>query len=91
MFNNQKIYDEAMITELMDRLSRIINEKLEQLQQTESSPYINGIDGLAKYLGVGLTLAQELKNRKEIAYSQRGRQVWFKKSDVDKFMQRNRA
>lgn len=80
-----------MITELTDRLSRIMNEKLEQLLQAESSPYINGIDGLAKYLGIGSTLAQELKNRKEIVCSQRGRQVWFKKSDVDKFMQRNRA
>ncbi len=91
MFNNQKIYDEAMITELTDKLSRIINERMEQLQQAESSPYINGIDGLAEYLGVGLSLAQELKNKKEIAYSQRGRQIWFKKSDIEKFMQRNRA
>ncbi len=80
-----------MITELTDRLSRIMDEKLEQLRQAELSPYINGIDGLAKYLGIGPTLAQKLKSRKEIAYSQRGRQVWFKKSDVDKFMERNRA
>ncbi len=91
MFDNQKIYDEAIITELTDKLSRIINERMEQLQQAESSPYINGIDGLAEYLGIGLTLAQELKNKKEIAYSQRGRQIWFKKSDIEKFMQRNRA
>lgn len=91
MIENQKIYDEVIITELTNRLSRIISEKMEQMQQAESSPYINGIDGLAEYLGVGLTLAQELKNKKEIAYSQRGRQIWFKKSDIEKFMQRNRA
>ena len=89
--NQNLIYDEVIITELTNRLSKIINEKLEQMQQAESSPYINGIDGLAEYLGVGLTLAQELKNKKEIAYSQRGRQIWFKKSDIEKFMQRNRA
>ena len=89
--NQNLIYDEVIITELTNRLSKIINEKLEQMQQAESSPYINGIDGLAENLGVGLTLAQELKNKKEIAYSQRGRQIWFKKSDIEKFMQRNRA
>ncbi len=91
MIENQKINNEVIITELTSRLSKIINEKLEQMQRAESSPYINGIDGLAEYLGVGLTLAQELKNKKEIAYSQRGRQIWFKKNDIEKFMQRNRA
>ena len=89
--NENQIYDELIITELTNRLSQIITEKLVQMQQAESTPYVNGIDGLAEYLGVGLTLAQELKNKKEIAYSQRGRQVWFKKSDIEKFMQRNRA
>ena len=89
--NENQIHDELIITELTNRLSQIITEKLVQMQQTESTPYVNGIDGLAGYLGVGLTLAQELKNKKEIAYSQRGRQIWFKKSDIEKFMQRNRA
>ncbi len=59
MIENQKIYDEVIITELTNRLWKRINEKLEQMQQAESSPYINGIDGLAEYLGVGLTLAQD--------------------------------
>ena len=89
--NENQIHDELIITELTNRLSQIITEKLGQMQQAESTPYVNGIDGLAEYLGVGLTLAQELKNKKEIAYSQRGRQIWFKKSDIEKFMQRNRA
>ncbi len=69
----------------------MLDEKIREMQDIESSPYINGIDGLAKYLGIGLTLAQELKNKKEIAYSQRGRQIWFKKSDVEKFIKRNRV
>lgn len=91
MVDYAKIYDDAVIAALTERVSKMLDEKIREMQDIESSPYINGIDGLAKYLGIGLTLAQELKNKKEIAYSQRGRQIWFKKSDVEKFIKRNRV
>ncbi len=91
MVDHAKIYDDAVIAALTERVSKMLDEKIREMQDIESSPYINGIDGLAKYLGIGLTLAQELKNKKEIAYSQRGRQIWFKKSDVEKFIKRNRV
>lgn len=91
MVDYAKIYNDAVIAALTERVSKMLDEKIREMQDIESSPYINGIDGLAKYLGIGLTLAQELKNKKEIAYSQRGRQIWFKKSDVEKFIKRNRV
>lgn len=91
MVDYAKIYDDAVIAALTERVSKMLDGKIREMQDIESSPYINGIDGLAKYLGIGLTLAQELKNKKEIAYSQRGRQIWFKKSDVEKFIKRNRV
>lgn len=91
MVDYAKIYDDAVIAALTERVSKMLDEKIREMQDIESSPYINGIDGLAKYLGIGLTLAQELKNKKEIAYSQRGRQIWFKKSDVEKFIKQNRV
>lgn len=88
---NDKINNRELIIALKEELGALLETKLEIIQNQIESPYVNGIDGLAKYLGVGLTLAQELKNKKEIAYSQRGRQVWFKKSDIEKFIQRNKA
>lgn len=88
---NDKINNRELIIALKEELGALLETKLEIIQKQIESPYVNGIDGLAKYLGVGLTLAQELKNKKEIAYSQRGRQVWFKKSDIEKFIQRNKA
>lgn len=91
MMLNDKIENDNWMITIKEELAKLLDTKLEKMQESIGSPYVNGIDGLAKYLGVGLTLAQELKNKKEIAYSQRGRQVWFKKSDIEKFMQRNRA
>ena len=88
---NDKINNRELIIALKEELGALLETKLEIIQNQIESPYVNGIDGLAKYLGVGLTLAQELKNKKEIAYSQRGRQIWFKKSDIEKFIQRNKA
>lgn len=89
MTNTENIYIDNVISQLFAKLSMIEN-KIEEIQDRANSPYINGIDGLAKYLGIGETLAQDLKNRKEIPCSQRGRQIWFKKSDIEKFMQQNR-
>ena len=61
------------------------------MKEVVDSPYVQGIDGLANYLCIGKTIAHELKNSGEIPYSQRGRLIWFRKADIDKFMQRNRA
>jgi hypothetical protein len=45
----------------------------------------------SSYLGIGETVAQEIKNNREIPCSQRGRKIWFKKSDIEKFMQKNKV
>ena len=67
MVDYAKIYDDAVIAALTERVSKMLDEKIREMQDIESSPYINGIDGLAKYLGIVFTLAQELKKKKEIA------------------------
>ena len=64
---------------------------MEKLAEEKSSPYICGIDGLARYLNIGETVAQEIKNNNEIPCSQRGRKIWFEKKEVEKFMRKNRA
>lgn len=73
--------------QLENKISKIADEKIKKSIDLSSSPYLCGIDELAKYLGIGKTAATELKNDKVIPYSQRGRLIWFKKSDVDKFIQ----
>ncbi len=90
-YDVNRIFEDAAIKQITAELSKTIDSKLEQIQELQFSPYITGIDGLAKYLGIGLTLAQVMKNSKEIPYSQRGRQIWFKKSDVEKFITKNKA
>ena len=89
MIDTENIYMNHIISQLFEKLS-MIESKINEMQEHTNSPYVNGIDGLAKYLGIGETLAQDLKNRKEIPCSQRGRQIWFRKSDIERFMQQNR-
>lgn len=87
--NFSRIEDEIIIEKFRGIITEVVERKLEELHERDASPYITGIEGLAKYLNVGTTLAQELKNTKEIPPSQRGRTVWFLKSDVHKFIKKN--
>ncbi|MBR6495729.1 MAG: helix-turn-helix domain-containing protein, partial [Rikenellaceae bacterium] len=66
--------------------SKVFDKKFEELKECIASPYVNGINGLAAYLGIGETLANKLHKDKEIKSSRFGREIWFRKSDIDKFM-----
>ena len=85
-YDFNRIKDELVVAEITHSLTGIIERKLEELHEKNTSPYINGIKGLANYLGVGTTLAQEIKNDKKIPSYQNGRTVWFKKSEADKYI-----
>ena len=82
----EKVCNDALIATITDKMSKIINEKLEDLRNEMSSPYVNGINGLAEYLGIGETLATKIYKSNEIKSSRFGREIWFKKSEIDKFM-----
>lgn len=49
---------------------------------TEPEKYIYGLKGLAKFLGVGITKAWQLKNSGIIPYYQTGKKIFFKQSQV---------
>ena len=85
-YDINRIKDEAVIADITNMLSKVVIDKLEELHDKDVSPYISGIKGLAKYLGVGVTLAQEIKNSHRIPSYQEGRMVWFKKSEVDRYI-----
>lgn len=82
----EKVCNDALIATITDKMSKIINEKLEDLRNEMSSPYVNGINGLAEYLGIGETLATKIYKSNEIKSSRFSREIWFKKSEIDKFM-----
>ncbi len=86
----EKVCNEALIATITDKVSKIIEEKLEDLRDSMSSPYVNGLDGLSDYLGIGETLASKLYKTKEIRASRLGREIWFRKSDIDKFITKYR-
>ena len=82
----EKICNEALIATITDKVSKIIDEKLEDLRDSMSSPYVNGIKGLAEYLGIGETLASKIYKNRKLVSSRFGREIWFRKSDIDKFI-----
>ena len=89
-YDYNRICDDAVINTITMRVIDALKVQMEKMKEEQETPYIQGIDGLARYLGIGETVAQELKNNKEIPCSQRGRKIWFKKSDVERFIQRHR-
>ena len=90
-YDYNRICDDAVINTITARVIEALEKKMEQLKEQEDTQFVFGIEWLARYLGVGETIAQELKKNKEINYSQRGRKIWFKKSDIEKFMQKHKA
>ena len=86
----EKICNEALIATITDKVSKIIDEKLEDLRDGMSSPYVNGIKGLAEYLSIGETLASKIYKNRKIVSSRLGREIWFRKSDIDKFITKHK-
>ena len=74
-YDYNRICDDAVINTITARVIDAVEKKLNRLAEEQTSPYICGIDGLARYMGIGETVAQEIKNNKEI----------------EKFMRKNRA
>ena len=82
----EKLYNEKLTAAIADTVSKVFDKKFEELKDSIASPYVNGIKGLAAYLGFGETLANKLHKEKEIKSYRFGREIWFRKSDIDKFM-----
>jgi excisionase family DNA binding protein len=85
-----RIQNDLIINQIVNSLMCGVERKMEELHEKESSPYIHGINGLANYLGIGKTLAQEIKNERKITPYQDGRNVWFKKAEVNKYVESNK-
>ena len=55
----EKVCNEALIATITDKVSVVIDEKLEDLRNKMSSPYINGLKGLAEYFRYWRNLGDE--------------------------------
>lgn len=49
---------------------------------TKQERYIHGLQGLAAFLGVGITTAWKLKKSGLLPYYQTGKKIFFKESEI---------
>ena len=84
------VNQEILIQQVGDIITEVVERKMEELHDRDISPYITGIDNLARYLGIGQTRAQEMKNSKVFPCYQEGRTIWFKKAEIDKYITKPR-
>ncbi len=75
------------IGEFRDELKSIVSECLAEQAATATPPpepesYIHGLQGLADFLGTGVTAAWSLKKSGKVPFYQTGRKLFFKKSEV---------
>ena len=66
-YDYNRISDDVVINTITAKLVEALGKKMEELKEQQDSPFVYGIDGLARYLGIGETVAQEMKNNKEIS------------------------
>ncbi len=59
-----------------------LSESKPQQQNKEPENIIHGLQGLADFLGVGITTAWSLKKAGKIPYYQAGKKLFFKQSEV---------
>ena len=62
-----------------------LSESQQQNKPTESKEpekYIHGLQGLADFLGIGVTTAWQLKRSGKLPYYQTGKKLFFSQSEV---------
>lgn len=73
--------------ELLDLLAEKLKGMLPGVEPTQNIEVdrirVDGISGLARYLGVSVTTAQKLKNQGKITTYQAGKCVYFYSDEID--------
>lgn len=70
--------DKKELFELIENVVRkVVKEELAGIAESKPKGYIKGIKGLAEFLNIGMSKAQQMKNDNSIPYTQYGRTVLF--------------
>ena len=52
-YDYNRICDDAVINTITMRVIDALKVQMEKMKEEQETPYIQGIDGLARYLGIG--------------------------------------
>jgi hypothetical protein len=73
------ITKEDIKTAVLEALSESSHNKT---SSTTPERYIHGLQGLADFLGIGVTRAWQLKKSGQLPYYQTGKKLFFKESEI---------
>lgn len=65
---------------------RDINRKLDEIQSNEESSRLFSNEEFCDLIGISKRTALNLRNRREINYIQYAHKIWYKKEDIDAFL-----
>lgn len=71
------IYTPIKVKNIQDMIEIAVENAIRNIRDTESIRFIRGIHGLAKFLNISPSKAQEIKNSGRIPFSQNGRVLLF--------------
>lgn len=84
-----KIMDEASFNEINNKLDKLT--KLLEVMDTSTNGNMNWFTGeqVTKFLSVSKRTLQNYRDQGLIGFSQIGRKILYRQSDVDKFLEKN--
>lgn len=82
MEENNKKEEKELLKEILDRLETI---ELEQVRRRDTFT----LQEAAKYVGLKAPALYKLCKDREITYSKPSKQIYFKKKDLDEYLNRN--
>lgn len=71
------IYTPIDLEDVRDMISDAVQKAVGNVPKAEHKKFIRGIHGLAKFLNISPSKAQEIKNSGKVPFSQNGRVVLF--------------
>jgi len=82
------VIEEEKIQKLFESISAISN-KLDEMRSNDESQRLLSNDEFCKLAGISKKTSQNLRNRNEIDFIQYGNKIWYKKEDIDSFLDRH--
>ena len=84
--NKKEIINQSELEEVLQREFKVLRDAIECKTQQQSNEWIVSKD-VPDYLGISQRTWQNYRDKKLIPFSQIGRKIWVRRSDLDAFIE----